>query len=60
MGIPLVQWDDEMNGSGKSTITNYIKRKEEYFYNENKYWNKDAIIKLTGIDNMLERELNNF
>ena len=48
------------DNSNSSVKRIFKKRKEEYFYNENKYWNKDAIIKLTCIDNMSERELNNF
>ena len=37
------------NGSGKS----------EFFYNETKLWNKDEIQELTGIEDMVEKKLNN-
>lgn len=60
------------NGSGKSDICNvydnsnstvkriFKKRKEKYFYNETKYWNKESIINLTGINNIEQKNLNNF
>lgn len=38
----------------------FKKRKEEYFYNETKYWNKESIINLTGINNIEQKNLNNF
>ena len=38
----------------------FKKRKEEYYFNESKHWNKNEIIGLTGIAQMIEKDLNNF
>ena len=38
----------------------FKKRKEYNYYNETKYWTKEKIINLTGVTNMIMKELNNF
>lgn len=38
----------------------FKKRKEYNYYNETKYWTKEKIINLTGVNNIIVKELNNF
>ena len=38
----------------------FKKRKSEFFYNETRLWNKDEIRELTGIEDMVEKNLNNY
>lgn len=38
----------------------FKKRKNENYYNETRFWTKEKIIELTGVINMLPKDLNKF